>query len=31
VRVEWQPPTWGGPVAPRAIEGNLRPSSPTST
>lgn len=31
VRVEWQPPAWGGPVAPRVIEGNLRPGSPTSS
>lgn len=31
VRVEWQPPAWGRPVAPRVIEGNLRPGSPTST
>ena len=31
VRVEWQPPAWGGPLAPRVIEGNLRPGGPTST
>jgi Domain of unknown function (DUF4062) len=31
VRVEWQPPTWGGnPAAPRVIEGNLRSGGPTS-
>jgi Domain of unknown function (DUF4062) len=31
VRVEWQPPAWGSPTAPRVIEGNLRTGSPTST
>jgi hypothetical protein len=32
VRVEWQPPTWGGnPAAPRFIEGNLRSGGPTSS
>jgi Domain of unknown function (DUF4062) len=31
VRVEWQPPAWGSPAAPRVIEGKLRAGSPTAT
>jgi Domain of unknown function (DUF4062) len=31
IRVEWQPPTWGSPGAPRVIEGNLRSGGPTSS
>jgi uncharacterized protein DUF4062 len=31
VRVEWQPPSWGGPTTPRVLEGNLRRGSAISS